>query len=110
MVSLGATSQERVLGEWVDVQQWMPRAWDHRTVHPECPRALVLAWDGEPVVEGLTRAAMALASFVCHDKKTVLVWNGATMDDVLHMRDACRAESLGTIILLDANNREVTPS
>jgi len=69
--------------------------------------ALVLAWEGKPVVEGLTRATMALAEFVSNDEKMILVWHGATMDDVMHMRSACLAEGLGTLVLLDVDGREV---
>lgn len=68
------------------------------------PKALVLAWDGEPVAEGLDRAARCLARH--HTGGS----NVAPALDIVHEHlfyEACRV--LGTIVLLDANGKEITP-
>lgn len=62
-------------------------------------RALVLAWDGEPVVEGLDRFRRA----------TGAMWPESYISERWWDRLSAGMAGWGTIILLDADGREVTP-
>ena len=72
-------------------------------------RALVLAWDGEPVAEGLGRLRRAgkgwpWAEPHWHVKRTLGGVHGA----VSRLRSLVAANDAGTIVLLDADGREVS--
>lgn len=57
--------------------------------------ALVLAWDGKPVAEGLDRAGHWFP--------------GISLGNVVADGQLCARQGLGTLILLDADGREITP-
>lgn len=80
---------------------WRDVPWAHTEEHPECRRALVLAWGGAPVAEGMDRLGRSMNS-------KVLVFTGSML--------ACRVRGgtahrrgLGVLVLLDADGREVSP-
>lgn len=66
---------------------------------PLPPDALVLAWNGEPVVEGMDRATRL------HRGRP---WTGHTMQGVLDLVERVFPK-FGTLILLDHSGNEVTP-
>lgn len=81
---------------------WIPE-WKATALHePPGVRALVLAWDGEPVVEGLDRLSR-VAGWALLSPHELLF---ATLPRIA--RDAAEAD-IGTLILLDASGQEITP-
>jgi len=90
--------------EWQAVKKW--RTYDGPLPPPERRRpywrgALVLAWDGEPVAEGLDRAGRRAQGFSCP-------YNDAQLSIAVVLRFRAMWETLGALILLDADGREVT--
>ena len=65
-------------------------------------RALVLAWDGKPVAEGLFRLAMQW------DARGITPWP-ETPQGIANMLDTRSDLALGTLVLLDAEGREAAP-
>lgn len=84
---------------------WLPWCGDRVT----CARALVLAWDGEPVAEGLDRAQRT-AYPLAVDERLVWLASFTWTRDMGWLRAVTEdlAALLGcTVILVDAEGREV---
>jgi len=93
---------------WVDTgwcRDWTVEEWHQRKQQ----RALVLAWDGEPVVEGIDRMNRCRKRTpVGHIPKHLPVSLPAELFGAWLPAMLAADQGLGTIILLDAEGREVT--
>lgn len=93
---------------------WNPTCGRARHLMREGRRALVLAWDGEPVAEGLDRARRVARSLRQSGALHLKPWVWANIDDIdIHIRSipevfGLLAAYLGTLVLLDSEGREVT--
>ena len=68
--------------------------------------ALVLAWDGEPVAEGCLRVGWRDSVFTLREIISTIETSGATA--LAWLRQRCIDHNLGTLVLLDAEGREVS--
>ncbi len=71
-------------------------------------RALVLAWDGEPVAEGCLRVGWRDSIFTFWRSVSESIEGGATA--LAWLRQRCIDHDLGTLVLLDAEGREIKDS
>ena len=65
-----------------------------------CPNALVLAWGGKPVAEGLDRFARCVGA---------RIEDCDVLDPFWHLDAERHGVADGTLVLLDADGHEVTP-
>ena len=86
---------------WRATDRWLPMSLGDETI---APRALVLAWDGKPVAEGLDRLGHHPRVTRGWAEKVVGFALGWWPDDVDALTDP---DLPGTLILLDADGQEV---
>ena len=82
---------------WRAVGRWLAMSPGDETI---APRALVLAWGGEPVAEGLDRLARCLGWEPPGD--------GIDVEEMLDLWLSGLRTKTGTLVLLDAEGREVS--
>lgn len=72
-------------------------------------RALVLAWEGKPVPEGMDRAARCWEAVTEESSRGLQAYDRwwCSLVDAFCLAHECRRHGLGTVVLLDAEGREV---
>lgn len=82
----------------------------HRDALQSGGDALVLAWGGKTVAEGMDRAARCWEAVTEESSRGLEAYDlwWCRLVDAVNLADECRYHGLGTLVLLDAEGREVS--